>query len=308
MSFRFLLRPKWIFWTVFVALAVVLMLNLARWQWDRHQGRQDANAQIEARLDEPVVALGEVVGTTESPESAEADTFRRVTATGTYLPEAQVLVANRTLEGAAGWWVVTPLVLDDGSAVAVNRGFVPRSVTPEGPWDEFAPPEGEVTVTGILQASQARQAGPTDDPRTLPRLNVELLDGRMEANLVPLWLQLETQDPAQASGLPVVLPEPELSAGSHLSYTGQWLIFASLTVIVYVVLVVRTAKRGEGEEVDRSGGVSAGASPGPGPGHATDTGAAAGAGALAGGAGGADGPALVDAASDAPAGEGRPGG
>lgn len=246
MSFRFMTRPKWVAWTLVVVLAVVVMVLLARWQWQRHLGRADANELIEARIEAPVVPIGELVTVGDGSELADAHTFRRVTATGTYRPEDQVLVANRSLDGVAGWWVVTPLALDDGAAVAVNRGFVPRSVTPEGPWDDFAPPEGEVTVTGLLQASQGRTAGPMDDPRTLPRLNVEVLDERSGADLVAVWLQLETQEPPQTGALPRTLPTPELDSGPHLSYAGQWLIFATLTVVVYAALVVRTARRGDG--------------------------------------------------------------
>lgn len=250
MSYRFLLRPKWIAWTMVVVLAVAAMAFLARWQWDRHEGRQDANALIEARIDEPVVPVDLLVDATDPPEVADQHTFRRVTATGTYRVEDQVLIANRSLDGLAGWWVVTPLDLGGGDAVAVNRGFVPRSVTPEGPWDDFDPPAGEVTVTGLLQASQTRTAGPMDDPRTLPRLNVDELDSRSEVNLLPLWLQLETQDPAPTGALPRTLAPPELDDGPHLSYTGQWLIFATLTLIVYGALVVRTAARGDRPDGD----------------------------------------------------------
>jgi cytochrome oxidase assembly protein ShyY1 len=244
MSFRFLARPSWIIWTMVVLVAAPVMVNLSLWQWDRLHERRDENERIEARMSLPVEPVSALVAGAAGGALEEVE-LRVASARGTYRPDEQVLVANRTHEGMAGWWVVTPLVLDDGSAVAVNRGWVPRDVTPEGSWAAFAPPTGTVEVTGLLQASQGRSAGPLDDPRTLPRLNVEVLDERVAADLLPLWLQLQTQDPAQTSGLPAVLAPPEMGDGPHLNYAGQWLIFATLTVVVYGALVLRTARRGE---------------------------------------------------------------
>jgi len=247
MSFRFLLRPKWIFWTLVVVVSVVTMVNLSGWQRERLDEKKASNALVTARMDDPVAPLSDVLAPGDEALVPDA-VFRRVTATGTFDETGQMLVANRSLDGLAGWWVVTPLRLDDGPTVAVVRGWVPMSVTPDGSWDEFAPVEGEVTVTGLLQASQDRVAGPTDDLRTLPRVNVPLIGERLAVDMVPAWLQLESQAPAPTGSLPRVLAPPELTEGSHLSYAVQWLLFASLTVIVYLTLLVRTAKHGDGPD------------------------------------------------------------
>lgn len=248
MSFRFLTRLNWILWSLLALVMVVTMLGLAKWQWDRLHERRELNELVQARMELPVIPLEELVTPGEELDDAGTDELelRQVSATGTYMADDQVLIANRTFEGIAGWWVVTPLLTGDGSAVAVNRGWVPMTVDPNGSWDSFAPPVGEVEVTGVLQPSQTRRAGPMDEPKTLPRLNVEEIDDRLgEVELVPMWVQLLDQQPAQPSGEPAMLPLPPLGDGPHLNYAGQWLIFATLTVVVYVVLVLRTAKRGE---------------------------------------------------------------
>jgi DNA-binding MarR family transcriptional regulator len=59
-----------------------------------------------------------------------------------------------------------------------------------------------------------------------------------------VWLQLEDQVPPQPGGQPLPVLLPPLDDGPHLNYTGQWAIFATLTLVIYVVLVVRTAQRG----------------------------------------------------------------
>lgn len=249
MSFRFLIRPKWVAWTVVVVVAVVVMANLSLWQWGRLQDRRETNAAIEARTSLPTVAIDDPSLEGRDPGDLR---YRRVTATGTYLTD-DVLVANQTLGGAPGWWVVTPLRTSSGVLAWVNRGWIPfASATPGDELDAFAPPSGEVTVTAIVQASQSAVEGVELAAPAIPRLDVAWLRARADAQgsvgdatrVVPVWLQLEEQVPAQPNGEPIVLTLPPLDDGPHLNYTGQWAIFASLTLVIFVVLVVRTAQRG----------------------------------------------------------------
>ena len=76
------------------------------------------------------------------------------------------------------------------------------------------------------------------------------LQQQVDEPLVPLYVNLETQSPAQSAAagptgtpLPVPIPRPELDEGPHLSYALQWFSFALLTVIVYPLLLRRVARR-----------------------------------------------------------------
>jgi cytochrome oxidase assembly protein ShyY1 len=246
-NFRFLLRPKWLAWTLVVLVAVVVMAQLSLWQYGRLQDRRDTNAAIAARALEPVADLDTVAGAT----AAELR-YRVVRATGTYLVDDEVLVANQTLGGAPGWWVITPLRTGAGTVVLINRGWVPfNTVDPTGSFASFAPPDGVVTATGRLLAGDTSGQRDGTGARTVPRLDVEAISDRLVASgvadgddVVDVWLQLASQDPAQSGPEPVLLPAPRLDDGPHLNYMGQWAIFATLTLVVYLVLVVRTAQRG----------------------------------------------------------------
>ena len=81
--------------------------------------------------------------------------------TGTYDQTRQVLVTGKRLDGHDGFWVVTPLRAAGGALVPVVRGFGTGWVAGAGPApattdSRYAPPPGEVSVTGVLQATGAR--------------------------------------------------------------------------------------------------------------------------------------------------------
>jgi surfeit locus 1 family protein len=292
--YRFLLKPRWILSHLFVLFCVVLFINLGLWQLRRLDERKAYNAEVAAAEAEPTAPLGQLLpsGPASTAEQVDAVQYRSVVASGTYAVDQQVLVTNRSNGGAPGFWVLTPLVQADGTAVVVNRGWIPFSYTADGPWTDFDPPTGQVQVLGMLRAPQVRStgglvAGPKDPDqgvlRSLARVDVERLQQQVDEKLVPAYLDLVQQQPEQPGQLPEPIPAPELNEGPHLNYAGQWFIFAALTMIVYPLLLRRVARRRrQGEAPDPTDPVDPGASsevaaPGPdasGDRPATPTGAA----------------------------------
>ena len=139
----------------------------------------------------------------------------------------------------------------DGTAVVVNRGWIPFNYTEAGPWTDFDPPSGTVAVIGMAMDPQVRGgglvAGPSDASqgvlRSLARVDVERLQQQVDERLLPVYVNLQGQDPKQDGDLPQALPAPELDEGPHLSYAGQWFIFATLTVIFLPLFIRWTARR-----------------------------------------------------------------
>lgn len=250
--YRFLWRPRWIALHLLVLAAIVVMVNLGLWQLRRLDERRDHNAAVEAAQQLPPAPIDELLpaGAEATEDDVEAVAFRAVTLQGSYAADEQVLVRNRSYDGAPGYWVITPLVLDGGDAVAVNRGWVSFNTTNvDGPWDEFAPPAGPVTVTGMVRESQVRStglvSGPQDaaegDLRSLSRVDVGRLAQQNDEPFYPVYVDLRTQEPAQGD-LPVALPDPDLGEGNHLSYAGQWFIFSGLLAIIYPLWIRRAAR------------------------------------------------------------------
>ena len=108
--------PSWLMTGLTVVLCL-LFLSLGRWQWGRAEQKRELWAQFDRGAGE-VVALG-------TRTMTELPRYARVRVEGRWEPRRQFLLDNRTHEGRAGYEVLTPLWLDDGRVVLVNRGWVP---------------------------------------------------------------------------------------------------------------------------------------------------------------------------------------
>jgi cytochrome oxidase assembly protein ShyY1 len=234
---RFLLSPRWLLFHVTVLALVVLMVNLGLWQLHRLQDRREFNAEVRARATLEVVPVQEVVSLGTDADEVE---WRTVTATGRYLVDEQVVVVNRSQDGVSGVNVVTPLQLDDGPIVLVNRGFVP------GTLEVPAPTGGDVSVTGRLRRSQERTLGQLTEPEgeltEVFRIDIPRLADQLPGPVLPLSIDLLTSDPAEGA-VPVPLPDPDLSEGPHLSYMVQWWIFSACAAVGWFLAVRRSVRQ-----------------------------------------------------------------
>jgi surfeit locus 1 family protein len=199
------------------------------------QEKEALKAQITAMASAPAVPLpsGDV--------DWRAWRFRAVTLAGTFDARRQILVDNAVHAGRVGYTVVTPLLLADGRAVLVDRGFVlagpSRAMLPSVP-----PPSGAVTLRGRI-----------DFP---PSGYLDLGDAAPAAKDV-LWQHLDPARYAEATGL-VVLPFvadvleaswddgltrdfalPDTGIEKHLSYMMQWYAFAAMAAGLWLWFTLR---------------------------------------------------------------------
>ena len=239
--YRFLLRPRWVLLTAGIVLAMVVMVNLALWQLRRLDGRKDENRAVATRTAAAPAPLAVVLPSTSTLDDLGDAPWRRVEVSGTYDLARQVFVNDRSLDGVAGLHVVTPLVLADGRALLVNRGWVPAPATVDTAPSAPDPPTGLVTVLGRVRPTQTRgwigPRDPVDGTLTrVARLDIARVGRQVPYALVPAYIELGRTDDGT---LPRPLPLPARDDGPHLSYAGQWLLFTLLAGVGWVALVRR---------------------------------------------------------------------
>jgi surfeit locus 1 family protein len=243
--YRFAREPRWIALHLVVLAAVVAMINLGLWQLRRLEDKRDRNALLEANFSRPPTELSELAAEVARDGVAPVR-FRQVLLQGTWDPDGEVAIRNRTLGGAPGRWVATPLrPVGGGPAVLVVRGWIPQSLQDaEPPFEEVAPPAGLVEVRGYVEPTQERGSiGPVDRPEgrlaELSRVDVKRVAAQY-GPLEPFFVQLIEPVPSSAIPTPVPLPEPD--EGPHLAYAGQWAIFALIAIVGYPLVLRRVAR------------------------------------------------------------------
>ncbi|HKC39165.1 MAG TPA: SURF1 family protein [Gemmatimonadales bacterium] len=198
-----------------VTLAVVAILVaavcvlLGRWQLNRLAQRRARNAVLEARLALPPFPVSREL-------TADSARQRRVVARGVYEYSAERTWPGRSFQGTPGVALVTPLRLADGSAVLVDRGWVPSPDAFHVDHTLYREPD-TTTVTGIALIP----------PRGRGDVAV--------AGFLPFVVQLDSPDPTR--GLPRRWPPPMLDDGPHLSYAIQWFSFALIALVGTAALI-----------------------------------------------------------------------
>jgi cytochrome oxidase assembly protein ShyY1 len=228
---RFLVSRRWIGFGVFVLVLAAVCVQLGSWQFDKLSARQDRNALVEKHLAVDPVPLDTVVPAGE--ELVPEQEWTVVTATGRYDLERQVTLKYVSRDGRPGVDVLTPLVLDDGTALVVDRGFVETTRSSEAPTDLPVPADGTVEVTGWLRVD----SGATGEAIRVNDTQVRAISSRGLAEYVPYELRsgyVNLQEQSVGAGVLEREPRPELGPGTHFAYGLQWWFFGLLALVGFV--------------------------------------------------------------------------
>ncbi|MEU6573369.1 SURF1 family protein [Streptomyces sp. NPDC046805] len=240
--YRFLLTPRWWGINVFVLLAIPFCIFMGSWQLSRFEARvqdhRSATEQAASARSEAARPLAELLPVDQRTSG------RRATATGRY--GKQLLVPDRQLDGKRGFYVLTLLRTGSGQALPVVRGWLPGTADPA---KVPAPPSGEVTVTGALQASETPGDNGVDARSGLPSGQTSAISSASLVNLVPYrvydaWITLGKGDSGMTA-VPASAPTGtglDLKAFQNLGYTGEWFVFAGFVVFMWFRLVRREAE------------------------------------------------------------------
>jgi cytochrome oxidase assembly protein ShyY1 len=225
----FLFRPSWlVLYVVVIAFAYLCFTVLAPWQLGKNTKTSRENNQISHSVTAEPVPVTTLLPQQDS--AAPNEQWRRVTATGKYLPDAQVLARLRSVEAEPAFEVLVPFVVEDGPTVLVDRGYV----RPEGGSKVpaiAAPPTGSVTITARLRDPEAVMRGKEpfrqDGAQQVYSINTEQISAVTGVPLAGSYLQLVEDQPG---GLDVI-GLPNLDAGPFLSYGIQWIAFGIIAPI-----------------------------------------------------------------------------
>jgi len=221
------------FWPSLAALiALAVLLGLGTWQMQRLDWKAALIAEMQARGAAAAIELPRDL-------SAPDLEYRKVRLRGTFLHDRELYLSSRTNKGKVGLHVVTPMRLDDGRIILVDRGWVP----PEKK-DPAARAEGQVAGPVALEGV-LRRGGWGGSTWFQPA-------NQHEENL---WLWLDLPAMAARAGVPgaetaayVAAHLAEIPGGyplggtarvdlsnNHLQYAITWYALAAILLVIYVL-------------------------------------------------------------------------
>lgn len=228
---------------VFAGLMLLLLavfVGLGTWQVQRLFWKLDLIERVETRVHAPPVPAPS--RSTWTGISAATDEYRHVSAKGFFEHDKSALVQAVTERGA-GFWVMTPLRVDDGTTILINRGFVPadRSTRDARLGSELA--AGPVSVTGLLRISEPgggflRSNDPAND-RWFSRDVAAIAETKGLKDVAPYFIDADATP--NAGGLPIGGLTVIAFRNSHLVYALTWYSLAIMSAAAAWFVIRRKA-------------------------------------------------------------------
>ncbi|WP_457582515.1 SURF1 family protein [Ensifer canadensis] len=223
-----------------LATTFAILVSLGTWQMQRLHWKEGLLAAIAERRSAPPVTIGEIEKILA--EGGDID-YRTVSVPGGF-DHSKERHFFATYNGRTGYYIFTPLMLDDGRALFVNRGFVP-----------FEQKESSTRLAGELPASVAIHG--LARPKLAEKPSSLVPDNDLAKNIF-YWKDLDTMASsvglsgdkvvpffvdADATPNPGGLPIGGVTQfdlpNSHLQYALTWYGLAGALVVVSGVFVMR---------------------------------------------------------------------
>ena len=226
---------KWLLATMLVLAGTALCIRLGIWQLDRLDQRRAFNSQVETMRAMPLLDLN-----SELPDDLAEMEWRAVQVTGEYDFENQVALRNQYYGDQYGYHLLTPLLFK-GTAVLVDRGFIPAdSNSTPADWRKYDEP-GTVTVKGQIRLGQTKPAfGGVADALSENGARLEIWNNtditriadQSPYPILPVFVQPDMDENDTEPPIPYQ-PVVELTEGSHFGYALQWFTFATILFVGY---------------------------------------------------------------------------
>lgn len=220
--------------SVLAAAAFAILVALGAWQLQRLEWKQSLIAQLDARMRAEPVTLTQARERLKAGEDIE---YLRVRAKGEFLHDKERHLYT-VQDGKAGWRIITPLGLENGRFVLVDRGFVPEALKPAAT-RPGSTPTGSVLVTGVVRLPGDKGYFTPDNApaeniwhwRDLDAMAASVLDGEQVERVEPFFIQQEEMP--SMTGWPRAGYANLNLPNRHLEYALTWFALAGVLLVVF---------------------------------------------------------------------------
>ncbi len=210
-----------------------LTARLGVWQLDRAAQKTALQQTLDQRQSLPPLPAS-ALATQSAQVAAQQD--RAIVVPGRWLADHTVYLDNRQMDSREGFYVVTPLLLADGSAVVVQRGWLPRNFLDRTQVSGPALPPGPVQVAGRIAPPPGRLydfGGAATGP-IRQNLDLGAYAAEIGHSLRPLSIVQQDGPLTAPDGLLRHWPHPAADVQRNYGYAFQWFAMATLILGLYV--------------------------------------------------------------------------
>jgi len=219
---------------------VPLLLSLGFWQLHRADTKAGIADTFLERRAQGVVTIN----TSADRADTEQMIWRRGKVHGRYEQEQHYLLDNQVNKGRAGYFVYTPLRLEqENKWILVNRGWLPTGTyRDEAP--VFTTPPVALALQGFLArppsaaylSDQGKVEAMSRGITRLQSIDIEHIKQISGLDVLPYVLRL---NPAAGSGFIREWSGPGFGVDKHLGYAFQWFVLAALLVSIYIAFTLK---------------------------------------------------------------------
>jgi len=230
--------------TFITVLLILLFVYLGFWQLSRMEEKKLLAENLKNRMNAEVIDFSQV---TEAMIDRDINDFRfqRMTVSGQFLENRDILLDNQIFNGHAGYDVITPfLPTGSNTLILVDRGWIPwgedRNELPK-----IQPILGNRTLVGTInQYAPGLKLGEEETTHHLWPLRVQTVDyddleGVFKQPIAHFVLLLPTGSSEGFSIRPIYFGLP---ADRHLGYAVQWFTMAVAVLLYYLVVNLRSTR------------------------------------------------------------------
>lgn len=221
-------------WIPFLAALLVAGIGVAlgNWQTGRAQQKEAIEARLSEREQQPPLRLDP-----SAVPAVEELEFREVVVRGHFVSGWNVFLDNRPHDGVAGFHVLAPFRLSDGSHLLVKRGWAPRDPAERTRVPHLADGEGEQELRGRVRRGTGKlmQLGDAEPLRAgaiVQNADVDDVARAGRWKMLPFVLE---QTEGATDGLVRDWPRPSLGADKHRGYAFQWYGLAAAALVFFFV-------------------------------------------------------------------------
>ena len=215
---------------ILISLTVAGLVSLGFWQLDRaDEKRAIENAIVLAQSSPAKPVAAENIITKE---------HFKVLLNGYFDTSKQFIYDNQIVKGNAGYYVLTPFILNKDSAILVNRGFVPWYGKRDELTDILIDGSQRTIKVGLIKPQKRIELKQQDIGSTFPiliqSLDLDQLSLLIDYKIIPMLAQLDVN---ASNGFYRQWKPFYGSVDKHLGYALQWFLMALVLSIIALRLL-----------------------------------------------------------------------